>query len=157
MSRLVDQPDVSMGLESASSSDDFEDEDDDHVLDNVEAGLAEAARPPKSTMARKVYSIDNTNMLRTVVNNNNSYHYTTVVALYNMIRNNIRSLVILLNYNILFRHVRFCVAKEGIRKRICCKTWRSGEAIYYFDHMTQQSTNINTQVGVVVVGAVILK
>ena len=29
MSRLVDQPDVSMGLESASSSDDFEDEDDE--------------------------------------------------------------------------------------------------------------------------------
>jgi len=57
MSRLVDQPDVSMGLESASSSDDFEDEDDDHVLDNVEAGLAEAARPPKSTTARKVYYI----------------------------------------------------------------------------------------------------
>ena len=57
MPRSVDQPDELMGLESASSSDDSEDEDDDHVLDNVEAGLAEEARPPKSTTARKLYSI----------------------------------------------------------------------------------------------------
>jgi hypothetical protein len=57
MPRLVDQPDELMGLELASSSDDSEDEDDNHVLDNVEAGLAEAVRPPKSTTARKVYSI----------------------------------------------------------------------------------------------------
>ena len=57
MPSSVGRPDKLMDLESASPSDDSEDEDDDHVLDNVEAGLAEAARPPKSTNARKLYSI----------------------------------------------------------------------------------------------------
>jgi len=64
-------------------------------------------------------------MLLTVVNddddnddNDNGYRYTTaVVALYNMIRNNIMSLVISLNYNILFRHVSFCVEKGRYKKK----------------------------------------
>ena len=38
MPSSVGRPDKLMDLESASPSDDSEDEDDDHVLDNVEAG-----------------------------------------------------------------------------------------------------------------------
>ena len=52
MPSSVGRPDELMDLESASPSDDSEDEDNDHVLDIVEAGLAEVARPPKSTNAR---------------------------------------------------------------------------------------------------------
>ena len=57
MPSSVGRPDELMDLESASPSDDSEDEDNDHVLDIVEAGLAEVARPPKSTNARKLYCI----------------------------------------------------------------------------------------------------
>ena len=58
MSSLVGRPDESMNIELASSSIDSEDEEDDNMLDDVEAGVAEAAQqPPKPTKARNVYSI----------------------------------------------------------------------------------------------------
>ena len=58
MSSLVGRPDESMNIELASSSYDSEDEEDDNnMLDDVEAGVAEAARPPRPTKARNAYSI----------------------------------------------------------------------------------------------------